>query len=63
MASPVPVFCLSCRKLVEFNDPAVFRDGVRIAHIRCWRPEHSLTRSPHDDPLPRPSPVPSSPDA
>jgi hypothetical protein len=59
MASPAPVFCLSCRKLVDFNDTAVFRDGVRIAHIRCWRPEHRPTRSPHDDPLPRPSPVPS----
>jgi hypothetical protein len=59
MVSPAPVFCVSCRKLVELNDTAVFRDGVRIAHIRCWRPEHSPMRSPHDG-LP---PVPSSPRA
>ena len=34
-AEPLPV-CLSCHTAVNPEEPAVFRNGVRIAHVRCW---------------------------
>jgi hypothetical protein len=41
MASPPIRLCLSCQTSLETNDPAVFRDGVKIAHVRCWRLKHA----------------------
>jgi hypothetical protein len=35
-AEPLPV-CLSCQTAVKPAEPAVFRNGVRIAHVRCWK--------------------------
>ena len=35
-AEPLPV-CVSCHTAVDSEEPAVFRNGVRIAHVRCWK--------------------------
>jgi hypothetical protein len=34
--APLPV-CLSCHTAVNPEESAVFRSGVRIAHVRCWK--------------------------
>jgi hypothetical protein len=49
MASPPIRLCLSCQTSLETNDPAVFRDGVKIAHVRCWRLKH-LSPPPSQEP-------------
>jgi hypothetical protein len=34
--APLPV-CLSCHTAVKPEESAVFRNGVRMAHVRCWK--------------------------
>jgi hypothetical protein len=41
MADLVPLRCLSCRMSLESGDLVVFRQGMKIAHVRCWRPQHA----------------------
>jgi hypothetical protein len=35
---PLPI-CLSCHTAVNAEEPAVFRNGTKIAHVRCWTPK------------------------
>jgi hypothetical protein len=44
-AEPLPV-CLSCHTAVNPKEPAVFRKGVRIAHVRCWKLKDAAKASP-----------------
>jgi hypothetical protein len=46
MASPPLRLCLSCQTSLETNDPAVFRDGVKIAHVRAGGSSTCLLRRP-----------------
>jgi hypothetical protein len=41
MAHPSVVLCLTCHTPLQSDDPAVFREGVKIAHVRCWRLKHA----------------------
>jgi hypothetical protein len=41
MAHPSVVLCLTCHTPLQSDAPAVFREGVKIAHVRCWRLKHA----------------------
>jgi hypothetical protein len=58
MAHPPLVLCLSCHTPPQSDDPAVFREGVKIAHVRCWRLDHRPQPSRHVDPVARPTQIP-----
>jgi hypothetical protein len=32
--------CLFCRRPLAPGELTVFRDEVKIAHVRCWRLDH-----------------------
>jgi hypothetical protein len=63
MVNPPLVRCLSCQTPLKSNEIAVFRDGVKIAHVRCWRPYYLLKPSHPVDPVGAPQVSISSSDA
>jgi hypothetical protein len=42
---PRLLICLFCHKPLQSDELAVFRSGVRIAHLGCWRPGPTPTPS------------------
>ena len=43
MADAPVVDCLTCHTPVTPADSAVFRDGAKIAHVKCWTPKDLVT--------------------
>jgi hypothetical protein len=61
-AELLPV-CMSCHTAVNTEEPAVFRSGVRIAPVRCWKLKDAAKplrpvkeQATQDDPLCRAAP-------
>ena len=44
MAHPPLTFCLFCQKPLEPAELAIFREGAKIAHVRCWRPNSPTSK-------------------
>ena len=49
MAAAPLVACLSCLTSVTPEESAVFRNGVKIAHVRCWTLKDRATPMRHAD--------------
>ena len=47
--------CLSCHTPVTLEEPAVFRNGAKIAHVRCWTPNDRATPMRHADQAAQPN--------
>ena len=47
MADAPLVACLSCHSPVTPEESAVFRNGAKIAHVRCWTPKDLPTPIRH----------------
>ena len=56
MTQPPLVLCLSCHTPLQPGEMMVFRKGVKIAHVRCWRLDHQEPSS-HGDSVAPPTSV------
>jgi hypothetical protein len=53
MADAALAVCLSCHAAVSLEEPAVIRNGARIAlHVRCWRPSAARAERPNSQDSP-----------
>ena len=39
MSTEILAVCLSCNTAMNPEESAVYRNGARIAHVRCWKPK------------------------
>jgi len=46
MADPSRESCVFCETPIARGELAVFRDGVKRGHVRCWRPDDRTVPSP-----------------
>lgn len=58
---PLPV-CLSCHTAVNPKETAVFRNGTKIAHVRCWKLKHAARPLRPVDEVARPNALASQAD-